>query len=94
VVTRNNLGEFEDVILPAIREDLNRGGIPSSCLKDIGSAFDTFVGQYVGQLIQNRPMRSARRERLRKMRFHDLAATRKELIGGFDIDVCEGMTRG
>jgi hypothetical protein len=90
--TRNNLSEFEDVILPAIREDLNRGGVPSGCLKDIGSAFDTFVGQYAGQLIQNRPMRSARRERLRKMRFHDLAATRKELIGGFDIDVCEGMT--
>jgi hypothetical protein len=61
-------------------------------LKDVGSAFDTFVAQYTGQLIRNRPMRSGRRERLRKMRFHDVAATRDELIGGFDIDICEGMT--
>jgi hypothetical protein len=90
--TRNDLNEFETTIVPAIRADLNQGGVPSSCLKDIGSAFDTFVGQYVGQLVQNRPMRSARRERLRKMRFHDLAATRKELLGGFDIDICESMT--
>jgi hypothetical protein len=26
------------------------------------------------------------------MRFHDLATTRRELIGGFDIDICEGLT--
>ncbi len=90
--TRNDLSEFESVIIPAIREDLNNGGVPSSCLKDVGSAFDTFVAQYTGQLIRNRPMRSGRRERLRKMRFHDVAATRHELIGGFDIDICEGMT--
>jgi hypothetical protein len=90
--TRNDLSELEDGIIPAIREALNKGESPSGCLKDIGSAFDTLVGQYTGQLIQNRPMRSARRERIRKMRFHDLAATRKELIGGFDIDICEGLT--
>ncbi|MGO9997099.1 MAG: hypothetical protein ACLPKW_05010 [Acetobacteraceae bacterium] len=90
--TRNDLSELENNIIPAIRADLNGGGVPSNSLKDIGSAFDTFVGQYTGQLIKNRPMRSTRRERIRKMRFHDLAATRKELIGGFDIDICEGLT--
>ena len=90
--TRNNFSEFEDVIVPAIREELNKGSGPAGCLKDLGSAFDTFVGQYTEQLIQNRPMRSARRERLRKMRFHDLGSTRRELLGGFDIDICEGMT--
>lgn len=90
--TRNDLNEFEGIIIPAIRNELNRGAIPSNCLKDIGSAFDTFVGQYAGQLIRNRPMRSARRERIGKMRFHDLAATRRELMGGFDIDICEGLT--
>jgi hypothetical protein len=90
--TRNDLAELEGSIIPAIRDDLNGGAVPSSCLKDIGSAFDTFVGQYVGQLIRNRPMRSARRERVGKMRFHDLSATRRELMGGFDIDICDGLT--
>ena len=90
--TRNDLSELENSIIPAIRADLNLGGVPSDSLKDIGSAFDTFVGQYTGQLIQNRPMRSSRRVRLRKMRFHDLAATRRELLAGFDIDICEGLT--
>lgn len=92
--TRNDLAELENKIIPTIRADLNGGGVPSNSLKDIGSAFDTFVGQYTDQLIKNRPMRSARRERIRKMRFHDLALTRKELIGGFDIDICEGLTDG
>lgn len=92
--TRNDLNELEKNILPGIRAELNGSGIPSNSLKDIGSAFDTFVGQYTDQLIKNRPMRSARRERVRKMRFHDLAATRKELLGGFDIDICEGLTDG
>jgi hypothetical protein len=59
--TRNDLTEFEESIIPAIRDDLNQGAAPSSCLKDVGSAFDTFVGQYASQLIRNRPMRSARR---------------------------------
>jgi hypothetical protein len=92
--TRNDLSELENNIIPAIRADLNGGGVSSNSLKEIGSAFDTFVGQYTDQLIKNRPMRSARRERIRKMRFHDLAVTRKELIGGFDIDICEGLTDG
>ncbi len=92
--TRNDLDEFENHIIPAIRTDLNGDGVPSSGLKEVGSAFDTFVGQYTEQLIKNRPMRSARRERIRKMRFHDLATTRKELLGGFDIDICEGLTEG
>jgi hypothetical protein len=92
--TRNDLDEFENKIIPTIRADLNGGGVPSNSLKDICSAFDTFVRQYTDQLIKNRPMRSARRERIRKMRFHDLAMTRKELIGGFDIDICDGLTDG
>jgi hypothetical protein len=28
------------------------------------------------------------------MRFHDLAVTRRELMGGFDIDIYEGLTEG
>jgi hypothetical protein len=92
--TRNDLIELESKIIPEIRTDLAAGGVPSNSLKDIGSAFDTLVGKYTDQLVKNRPMRSARRERIRKMRFHDLAATRRELIGGFDIDICEGLTDG
>jgi hypothetical protein len=63
-------------------------------LKNICSAFDTFVAKYTEQLISNRPMRSARRERIRKTRFHDLSTTRKDLIGGFDIDICDGLAEG
>jgi hypothetical protein len=85
-------GDFYNQHAAAIRDDLNRGTVPSGCLKDIGSAFDTLVGQYAAQLIRNRPMRSGRRERIGKMRFHDLVATRRELLGGFDIDICEGLT--
>jgi hypothetical protein len=92
--TRNDLNELENDIIPPIRTALNNGGVPSDSLKAICSAFDTFVAQYTEQLIKNRPMRSARRERIRKMRFHDLAMTRKELIGGFDIDICDGLTEG
>jgi Zn finger protein HypA/HybF involved in hydrogenase expression len=90
--TRNDLSELEESIIPSIRDDLNRGALPSDCLKNVGSAFDTFVGQYAKQLIRNRPMRSGRRERIDGMRFHDIAATRRELSGGFDIDICEGLT--
>jgi hypothetical protein len=25
------------------------------------------------------------------MRFHDLVAARRELLGGFDIDICDGL---
>ncbi|WP_281932612.1 hypothetical protein [Methylocystis iwaonis] len=92
--TRNDIDELVDNIIPAIRADLKCGGIPSNSLKDIGSAFDIFVGQYTDQLIKNRPMRSMRCERIRKMRLRDLVATRRELIGGFDIDICEGLTEG
>ena len=90
--TRNDFNELESNIVPAIRADLNGGGDPSNSLKGITSAFDSFVRQYADQLIKNRPMRSKRRERIGKMRFYDLAVTRRELIGGFDIDICEGLT--
>lgn len=90
--TRNDLAELEGDIIPAIRQMLIGGATPSNCLRDVGSAFDTFVGQYATQLIRNRPMRSGRRERIGRMRFHDLATTRRELSGGFDIDICEGLT--
>jgi hypothetical protein len=89
--TRNDLEELENAILPPIRARANSGGPLDSCLKDIASAFDTFVSQYTRQLINNGPMRSARREKISKMRFHNLTTTRSELMGGFDIDVCEGI---
>jgi hypothetical protein len=90
--TRNDLDEFEGAIVPAIRDDLNAGKLPAECLKSLVSSFDSFVGQYVHQLVSNRPMRSGRRARIQKMRFHDLAKTRQELAGGFDIDICERLS--
>jgi hypothetical protein len=45
--TRNNLSEFEDVILPAIREDLNRGGVTSA--SNVSLPFKIKVGK-VGRL--------------------------------------------
>jgi hypothetical protein len=41
--TRNDIDELETAIIPSIRARLNAAALPSDCLKEIGSAFDTFV---------------------------------------------------
>jgi hypothetical protein len=85
--TRNDLRELSEKIVPAIRDRINAGGPYEACVRDIVAAFDSFVGQYVQQLIKIVRMTSGRRERLSRMRFHNLKATALDLKQIFDIDI-------
>ncbi len=89
--TRNDLRHLETDTIAKIRDRINAGGPYEACLRDTASAFDSFVAQYVKQLIQHVPMRSGRRNRLEKMRFHDLKSVTEEISSGFDIDIFEGL---
>jgi hypothetical protein len=89
--TRNDLQELEGEIIPSIRNRINAGSPYEACLKDIASAFDSFVAQYVKQLTQNIPMRQRRKARIEKMRFHNLEPVVAELKSVFDIDICDGL---
>jgi hypothetical protein len=85
--TRNDLRELAQKIIPAIRDRINAGGPLESCVRDVVAAFDSFVGQYVQQLINVVRMSPGRHERLSRMRFHNLEATVLELKQVFDIDI-------
>lgn len=84
--TRNDVAELEAAI-DRIRTQMNGGGAPEACVKDVVSAFDTAARKMVDELVRRVPMTTARRNRLKDKRFHDLrprAADLKELFG---IDV-------
>jgi len=89
--TRNDLQELEGKTIPGIRNRINAGGPYEACLKDIASAFDSFVAQYMKQLTQNTRMRPSRRARIERMRFHNLDSVVGELKSVFDIDICDGL---
>ena len=55
------------------------------------SAFDSTVGQYVGQLIQRVPMTQARRNRLDGKRYQDLQLVQQDLNEIFGIHIQEGI---
>jgi hypothetical protein len=92
--TRNDLQELEGKIIPSIRERTNAGGPYEACLRDVASAFDSFVGQYVKQLTQNVPMRPSRKAKIEGMRFHNLEPVAEMLKSVFDIDICDGRRAG
>lgn len=89
--TRNDLIEFEDKIVRAIRERLNTGAPPHDGVRDAVAAFDTFVAQYAKQLAEQVPMTARRIERLTKYSFHDLDDVRTVLKDWFDIELCTDM---
>jgi hypothetical protein len=89
--TRNDLQELETVTFPALRNRINDGGPYDTCVKEAASAFDSFVSQYVKQLLQKIPMRPGRKGRLERMRFHNLDAVLVELRAVSDIDLCSGF---
>ncbi|HVB56981.1 MAG TPA: hypothetical protein VNE63_11190 [Candidatus Acidoferrales bacterium] len=89
--TRNDLREFEDKTVVDIRRRINAGGPYEACVRDAVSAFDSLVGSYARQFAQRIPMRSGRKARIEKMRFHNLETTASEIKAAFDIDLCEGM---
>ncbi len=88
--TRNDLDELERKILPSIRDRINAGEATGS-IKEIASAFDSFVSQYVREMLRRIPMRTARRNKLERMRFLDLDQAVNSLRQAFEIDICEGF---
>lgn len=89
--TRNDLQELSDKIIPPIRDRIDAGGPYEACVRDSVAAFDSFVGQYVEQLVQHVPSTPARRNRLEKRRFHNLQAVATDLKEIFDIDILDGL---
>jgi hypothetical protein len=89
--TRNDNSELETDTLAKLRTRANAGGGYESCVSDAVGAFDTFVAQYVRQLVQRVPLRSARKARLERMRFHNLQVTTSEIKAAFDINVLENL---
>lgn len=90
--TRNDLQEIETKTLTAIRGRINSSSQYEDAVRDTVSAFDSFVGQYVKELVRIVPMTQARKNRLQNGRFHNLAQTRTELKHTFDIDLFAGIS--
>jgi hypothetical protein len=88
--TRNDLQELTGKTISALRDRINTGGAYETCAKEAVALFDSFVGQYVKQLVRI-PMTPARRNRLENARFHNLQSVATELKAIFDIDILEGI---
>jgi hypothetical protein len=89
--TRNDLADFEGRSIPEIRDRLKAGGTAENAVRDGVAAFDSVVGQYAKQLVSLVPLSKARKSRLERQRFHDLAEARAVFKNCFDIDLCAGM---
>lgn len=89
--TRNDLYELETDILPRLRTRANSDGDYESCASDAVAAFDTLAGQYAKQLLNRIPLRSSRKARIERMRFHNLQSVASEFKAAFDVDILEGM---
>jgi len=88
--TRNDLQEL-DKTLESIRRRINTGDAKEASVRDAVSAFDSFVGQYVRELLRRVPMTRGRINRLQNMRFHNVNLVRDELKNTFDIDIFNGV---
>ena len=78
--TRNDLAEFEDNIVPAIRAQLNTGSEPEDCVRSAVAAFDSLcrlIGRELANLI---PMSRRRKQRLLKQGFHDLSDVANRIV--------------
>lgn len=89
--TRNDFQELESKTVKAIRERINTRQQLEACVRDTVAAFDSFVGQYVRELLRRVPLTQARRNRLQNNRFHNVSQTREELRSTFDIDLFRGI---
>lgn len=90
--TRNDLHIFAETKLPEIRSRITSGGPYESCAKDAVAAFDSFIGQYVEQLVRRVPMTPGRKARLEKVRFHDFQSVERDMREIFDINVAKDLT--
>jgi DNA-directed RNA polymerase subunit RPC12/RpoP len=89
--TRTDLQKLEKT-LDAIRVRINAPDARrEDCVRDAVSAFDSFVGQYVRELVMHIPLTQARKNRLESTRFHNVNAVGDELENTFDIDIFAGV---
>jgi hypothetical protein len=89
--TRNDLHELEADTFAKLRTRINSGDGYEACVSDAVGAFDAFASQYAKQLLGRIPLRSARKARIERMRFHNLQTAATEFKAAFDIDILEGM---
>ena len=59
--TRNDLQELSGKTIRLVRDRINAGGPYEACVRDSVAAFDSFVGQYVEQLVHHVPMTPGRK---------------------------------
>ncbi|WP_152427042.1 hypothetical protein [Paramagnetospirillum caucaseum] len=88
--TRNDVAELV-LAIARIREQVNGGGAPDECVKGAVSAFDTAAKKIADELIRLVPMTTARRNRLKDKRFHDIRARATDINELFGIDVFDGF---
>ncbi len=89
--TRNDFQELSTTIIPRIRVRINAGGPYEDCVRDSVAVFDSFVGQYVSQLIKHVPLIPARKNRIENKRFHNLQLVTADLNEIFGIDITDGL---
>jgi hypothetical protein len=92
--TRNDLHLLITKAIPGIRNRINAGGPYEACAKEAVAAFDSFVGQYVEQLVKRIPMTPGRRTRLERIRFHDFQNVEHDMREMFDINISKDLTEG
>jgi hypothetical protein len=90
--TRNDLNIFLEKKIPELRGRINAGGPYETCVKEAVAAFDSFVGQYVDQLVKRVPMTPGRKTRLEKRRFHNLQMVETDLRDIFDINIAKDLS--
>lgn len=90
--TRNDLQEFVKKTIPSIRDRINNEGSYETCVKDVVSGFDSLTGKYIEHLIRAIPVTPARKDRLQKLRFHNLQKVANEIKTIFDIDILKGLS--
>jgi len=88
--TRNDFQELTRTI-EEIRKRINTEDAREACVRDAVAAFDSFVGQYVQELVRRVPMTKSRINRLEGSRFHNVDRVQGELKSIFDIDVFDGI---
>ncbi|MBF0252054.1 MAG: hypothetical protein HQL35_15655 [Alphaproteobacteria bacterium] len=91
--TRNDIAELEATI-NRIRKQMNGGGAPEVFVKDVVGAFDTTARKLVDELVRLVPMTTARQNRLKDKRFHNLRARANDLSELFGINVFDGFQQG
>jgi hypothetical protein len=90
--TWNGLQELANKSAPALRDRISSGGPYEACVRDAVSEFDSLVGAYVGELVRQVAMTSARRNRLSNRRFQKLESVAADLKETMDIDILEGFS--